>query len=211
MRIGRIGRFAVIGATVLLVACDMGRRDEVTRDEAGTVGTAGVSAGDRNFVEESLSAGMTEVELGRMAQQRAADAEVKQFAEMMVRDHTQAGDSLKQVAQQHAIQTPSEMQDQHRDLMDRLSNVQGADFDREYMEAMVDSHENMVDHLQTRASEDRFGENKGTVRPEGSDNPIEASLNQWAANALPTTRRHLEEARRINDRLNNRTPATRQY
>ena len=209
MSIGRIGQFAVIGATVLLVACDAGRRDEVARDEATAVGTAGVHAGDRDFVDESLSAGTAEVELGRIAQQRAADAEVKQFAEMMVRDHTQAADSLTQISQQHAIQTRSAMQEHHRDLMERLSKVQGADFDREYMDAMVDGHENMVDHLQTRASEDRFGENKGTVRPEGSDNPVEASLNQWAANALPTTRRHLEEARRISDRLS-RAPARRQ-
>lgn len=207
---GRIGRFAVIGATVLMVACDMGRRDEAARDEAATVGTAGVSAGDRNFVEESLSAGMAEVELGRMAQQRAVDAEVKQFAEMMVRDHTQGGDSLKALAQQHSIQPRTEMEERHRDLMDRLSNLKGADFDREYMEAVIDSHEDMIDHLQTRASEDRFGENRGAVRPEGSDNPVEASLNQWAADTLPATRRHLEEARRISDRLNNRTTA-RQY
>ena len=204
---GRIARFAVIGATVLLVACDTGRRDEAARDDAGTVGTAGVSAGDRNFVEETLSAGMAEVELGRMAQERATDAEVKQFAEMMVRDHTQAGDSLEQVAQQHSIQAQAELQERHRDLIDRLSNLKGADFDREYMDAMVQGHEDMVDHLQTRASEDRFGENKGTVRPEASDNPVEASLNQWGANALPTTRRHLEEARRISDRLNTRTAA----
>lgn len=191
---GRIGRFAVVCATVLLVACDTGRRDEAARDEAGTSGTAGVSAGDRNFVEEALSAGMAEVELGRMAQQRAADAEVKQFADMLVRDHSQAGDSLKQLAQQHSIPARGELEERHRDLIDRLSNLKGADFDREYMDAMIDSHEDMVGHLQTRASEDRFGGNQ-------------ASLNQWAANALPTTRRHLEDARRLRDRLNNRTTA----
>jgi putative membrane protein len=205
----RIARFAVIGATALLVACNSNRNE--ARDE-GAVGTAGVSAGDQNFVNESLSAGMAEVELGRMAQQRATHPEVKQFAEMMVRDHTQAGDTVRQIAQQHSIQVRAELSEQHRDLMDRLSNLKGADFDREYIDAMIDGHENMVDHLQTRASEDRFGENKGTVQPEGSDNPVEASLNQWAANALPTTRRHLEEARRVRDLLNSantRTP-TRQ-
>jgi len=205
---GRIGRFAVIGATVLLVACGTGTRDEAARDETA-VGTAGVSAGDRNFVEASLSAGMAEVELGRMAQQRATDAEVKQFAEMMVRDHTQSGDALRQVAQQHSIQTQPQIEERHRDLMDRLNNLKGADFDREYMEAMIQGHEDMIDRLQTRASEDRFGENQGQVRPEGSDNPVEASVNQWAANTLPTARKHLEEARRINDRLNNNTAPTR--
>jgi putative membrane protein len=187
-----------------LVACSPGR-DEA-RDETGAVGTAGVSAGDRNFVEESLSAGMAEVELGRVAQQRATNPEVKQFAEMMIRDHTQAGNSLREIAQQHSIQTQPALAERHRDLMDRLSNLKGSEFDREYMDAMIQGHEDMVDHLQTRASEDRFGENKGAVRPEGSDNPVEASLNQWAANTLPTTRRHLEEAQRVRDLVNNDNP-----
>jgi hypothetical protein len=59
----------------------------------------------------------------------------------------------------------------------------------------------VVDRLQTRASEDRFGDDKGEVKPERSDNPVEAALNQWAARALPTVRHHLDEAKRIHDGL----------
>jgi putative membrane protein len=209
---GRIGCFAVIGATVLLVACDTGRRDEA-RNESGAVGTVGVSAGDRNFVEESLTANMAEVELGRLAQQRATYPEVKQFAEMMVRDHSQSSDALRPTAQQHSIQVRADLPEAHRRLMERLSSLSGAEFDREYMDAVIDAHEEMVDHLQSRASEDRFGENRGTVRPERADNPVEASLNLWAANTLPTASRHLEEARRIRDAMNdgarNQTPNRR--
>lgn len=82
-----------------------------------------------------------------------------------------------------------------------MSNLRGAEFDREYMSAMVDGHEDVLDRLQTRASEDRFGDDKGTVSPERSDNPVEASINQWAAAALPTVRRHLDEAKRIHGGL----------
>lgn len=198
----RIGRLGVVCAAVLMMACG---GNDVARDESGTVGTAGVSAGDRTWVEDSLSSGMAEVELGRTAQEKASNPEVKQFAEMMVRDHSKAGDELRRTAQQHSIQVEPQITDEHRDLMDRLSRLQAAEFDAEYMEAMVDSHENMIDHLQARASEDRFGDNKGAVQPERSDNPADAAINQWAANALPTARRHLDEARRIRDSLNNRT------
>ena len=82
-----------------------------------------------------------------------------------------------------------------------MSNLRGAEFDREYMSAMVDGHEDVLERLQTRASEDRFGDDKGTVSPERSDNPVEASINQWAAAALPTVRRHLDEAKRIHGGL----------
>lgn len=191
---GRIGRFAVIGAAVLLVAC--GQRDEA-RNETGAVGTAGASADDRSFVEESLGANMGEVELGRTAEQRATHPEVKMFAEMMVHDHTQSSDALRQIAQQHSIQVRSNLSETYRDLTERLSNLNSSEFDREYMDVMIDAHEETVDRLQSRAREGRFGQNKGQAQPESSDNPIEASLNQWAADKLPTTRRHLEEARRI--------------
>lgn len=152
----------------------------------------------------SVVSGTAEVELGRLALERASNADVKEFAAMMVRDHSKSLAALKQVASQHAIPAPAALDDKHREIRDKLAGLSGAEFDREYMSVMVDAHETTVDRLQTRASEDRFGDDKGTVRPEGSDNPVEASINQWAANTLPTTRHHLEEAKRIHDSLGNR-------
>ena len=200
----RIGQLGIVCITVLTLACD-----GPTRRDDSAVGTTGVGAGDTEFVENAASSGMTEAKLGELAQQKAQSAEVKQFAEMMVRDHTKGGEALKQIARQHSIPVPSQPDDEHGELINRLSQQSGAEFDREYMDAMVQSHEDMIDLLQTRASEDRFGDNKGTVRPEGSDNPVEAALNQFASNTLPTARRHLEEARRVRDGLGNRQATPR--
>ena len=199
-------QLAVVGVAVVSLACDNTRRNESANNGANTdqtIGTAGASDGDRNFVEESLNAGMAEVELAKLAQQHAANNDVKQFAQMMMRDHTKAGDELKQVAQKHSIAATAALTDEQRDLVQKLSGLRGAEFDREYMDAMVSSHQDVIDHLQSRASEDRFGDNKGEVRPESADNPVEQSLNQWAANTLPTARHHLDEARRVNDALDN--------
>jgi len=195
----QIALLPVVFAAVLSFACNPANR---ASDES-TVGTTGdtVSAGDRSFVDDLTIAGMAEVELGRMAMERGANAEVKQFGDMMVKDHSKAGEALKQVAMKHAIPTPARLDQKHEDLKTTLSNLRGAEFDREYMKAMVEGHEDVVDRLQTRASEDRFGDDKGTVKPEGSDNPVEADINAWAANALPTTRHHLDEAKRIHDGL----------
>ena len=200
----RIGQLGIVGITVLTLACD----GQTRRDESA-VGTTGVGAGDAEFVEDAASSGMTETKLGELAQQKAQSPEVKQFAEMMVRDHTKGGEALKQIARQHSIPVPSQPDDEHSELINRLSQQAGAEFDREYMDAMVQSHEDMIDLLQTRASEDRFGDNKGAVRPEGSDNPVEAALNQYASNTLPTARQHLEEARRVRDGLGNRQATPR--
>jgi putative membrane protein len=204
----RIGQLGIACIAALTLACDTqtSREDNSTiGGNDNSIGTSGVSAGDTEFVEDAASSGMTEVRLGELAQQKAQNPEVKQFAEMMVRDHTKGGEALKQIAQQHSITVPSQPNDEHADLINRLSQESGAEFDREYMDAMVESHEDMIDLLQTRASEDRFGDNKGTVRPESSDNPVEAALNQYASNTLPTARQHLEEARRVRDALGNRS------
>lgn len=187
-------------AAALSFACNAENRNTTNESTVGTSGAA-ISAGDRDFVEDMAIGGMAEVELGRMAMERGASAEVKQFGDMMVKDHSTAGDELKQVAMQHSIPMPAGLDQKHQDLKTTLSNLRGAEFDREYMKAMVDGHEDVVDRLQTRASADRFGDDKGEVNPERSDNPVEAALNQWAARALPTVRHHLDEAKRFHDGL----------
>lgn len=195
-----IGLLAVVFATALSFACNAENRTTTRESTVGTSGDA-ISAGDRDFVEDMAIGGMAEVELGRMAMERGASPEVKRFGDMMVKDHSKAGNELKQVAMQHSIPMPAGLDQKHQDLKTTLSNLKGAEFDREYMKAMVDGHEDVVDRLQTRASEDRFGDDKGEVKPERSDNPVEGALNQWAAKALPTVRHHLDEAKRINDGL----------
>jgi putative membrane protein len=184
------------------MACQNGARtDNPATAENEAIGTAGVSTGDRNFVEQMVMGGTAEVELGNMAKQKAASPEVKQFADRMVRDHTRAGEELKQIASKHSIPASAQIDEKHRDLMNKLSSLRGADFDREYMNAMVEGHEDVVDELQKHASEDRFGDNKGAVKPEPSNNPAEADINMWAANALPTVREHLEMAKQIQAHL----------
>jgi len=196
----RIALLPVAFAAALSFACNTDNRNASDESAIGTTGDA-VSAGDRAFVDELTIAGMAEVELGRMAMERGSSPEVKKFGDMMVKDHSKAGDELQQIAMQYAIPVPAGLDENHQNLMTKLSNLTGAEFDREYMSAMVDGHEDVVDRLQTRASEDRFGDDKGTVAPERSDNAVEASINKWAAAALPTVRHHLDEAKRIHDEL----------
>ena len=96
---------------------------------------------------------MGEVELGQMAQQRATDPEVKQFAEMMVRDHTKAKNELKQAVKGSGIDEPKQLDKKHQALYDMLSQLNGAAFDREYMAAMVDGDDDPVAHLAQHVEE----------------------------------------------------------
>jgi putative membrane protein len=120
---------------------------------------------------------------------------------MMVDDHTKAGDKLKMLAAQHNVTLPTAMDEQHRELHDRLSKLSGAEFDREYIEAMVDGHQDVLDQLGSRVD----STNANAVKPEQDDNAITMGINQWAAESYPVVQKHLETAKNIQGSLDKRT------
>jgi putative membrane protein len=143
-----IGFAAVALSAALTMACQSGTRtDNPATPENEAIGTAGASSGDKDFVEHMMMDGMAEVELGKMAKEKASSPEVKQFADRMVRDHGKAGDELKQIASKHSIPAAAQIDDKHRDLMNTLSKLSGGEFDHAYMEAMVDGHQDVIDEL----------------------------------------------------------------
>jgi len=215
------GLLAVACAAMLMTGCNRGNRASNTianSNEARTTGTAGysISASDKNFVNDILSDGMAEVETAKLAKDHAANPNVKQFAQMMIDDHTQAGDQLKQIVNTYAIPQDVKIDEKHQKLIDKLSTMNGSEFDKEYMSAMVDDHGDAVRDLRSRVDENRSvtdrltgknPENPAAVKPEPADDHVKASINEWAANTLPTIERHLDRAKQIKDNLdhNNRT------
>ncbi|HEX2458920.1 MAG TPA: DUF4142 domain-containing protein [Vicinamibacterales bacterium] len=148
----------------------------------------------QEFVNRMSVAGLAEVELGKLASERTMDADVKAFAQMMVRDHSRANDELSKIASQLNLQVPTELDPMHRELAERLSKVKGAEFDREYMAAMVKGHEDVAGLLRSFTSSDRPIGTSGRARGE-------QSLMEWAMKMMPTVERHLERARQIQQRL----------
>jgi putative membrane protein len=185
-----IGFTAIALAVTMTVACGGGTREEPNNDEA-VVGTSGEGAprGVQRFINDVVTGNTAELELSRMASERAMHPEVKQFAQMMVRDHTAAGNDLKQVLTEHKMQVRDVMDEKHRDLSQELSRKTGSEFDHEYMAAMVDDHEHMEGLLEGRANETPNNE------------PLENAVNMWAAKTLPTVKHHLDMAKQLEDRL----------
>ena len=107
-------------------------------------------ADTQGFINDMTIVGLTEVQLGKLATERAASADVKAFGQMMVKDHSQAGDELKKVASQLKIQPPTQLDQKHKDLVDKLSKLQGAEFDREYVNAMVQGHQEVLGKVRAR-------------------------------------------------------------
>jgi putative membrane protein len=187
---------------VMLALCVAAAATACTGDRAANkaeekaVGTSGTAAepkadmADRDFVGDMMADGRAEVELGKLAQQKASSKQVKDFAAMMVRDHIKTGAELKTVASNANIdmsKVDADM-DHGRDTRDRLATLSGMEFDREYIKAMVDGHEKAVKDIENKANH--------------ADN---GHVKQWAAKMLPTVTKHLEQARDIHDSLEKRS------
>jgi putative membrane protein len=191
-----------------------------TGGDAGTgtgLGTAMGMGGNQDFVRRAAEKNHAEIELSRLAQQRASNPQVRQYAQTMVDEHTKALEELRQVAQRENVQLTEELADDQREKRDRLQNLKGAEFDREYMQIMVDSHEEMRDLLEDRA--DRTGDraaagtadrpaaeqdrDRGTVGTTGAPQGGDAQLNQWASKTLPVVQKHHERAQQLLKQVQN--------
>jgi putative membrane protein len=201
----KVGFIAAAMLAVVTVAC--GGRDEANENPDATIGTGGEVTNDtsptlpdtrtssvndvQEWAQEVAVGNMAEIELGKLASERALDAEVRKFGQMMVKDHTASGNEFKQVVG-NQLQLPTQLDENHRELVTKLSGMKGMEFDREYMNAMVDGHEEMKDRLEQRANQSSTA---------GSSAPLETALNQWAAKTLPVVEMHLQHAQQLKEKV----------
>lgn len=187
----------------------------------GAVGTGGAGAdvqSDPDFVRDVALKNMSEIELSRMALARASSPEVKVFAQMMADDHGAAAEKLKTIVAGQAIEWPAQLDDKHRKTVEDLTREQGADFDREYLEAMVEAHQNLAAKLESRLDVKSLADWKTAaagrtqsqampdpavamrdvaVRPAAGGSQITTKINQWAADTYPIAQKHLDSARAL--------------
>ena len=158
-----------VGALLCMVA--------VAQSDKRTQSANRLTASDNMFVTKALQGNMAEVELGKLGQQRASNDAVKQFAKRMVDDHQKALDELKTIATNQGITVPTTLDAKGQATFDRLSKLNGAEFDRAYMEDMVKDHRTDVAEFKR---ESEHGE--------------DPAVKSWAAKTLPTLEDHLKMA-----------------
>jgi putative membrane protein len=143
-----------------------------------------VTEDDTKFAVMAADAGMTEVELGKLALSKTKNDDVKKYAQMMVDDHTAAGNKLMSIASSKQITLPSTMSDEHKKHMDDMSKMNGADFDKHYIGMMVDDHADVIDGFKKE-----------------NENTKDADLKAFTSETLPVLNKHHDEAKIIKDKL----------
>jgi putative membrane protein len=120
---------------------------------AGAEGApTGQNFGDQAFVAKALEGGVTEVQLGQLAEQKSQSNDVKQFAQKMVSDHSQMGDKwFKPLAKQMGVSEPKGPSKKDKKLIEKLQGLSGEQFDTEYIQAMVKDHKADLKDFQNEA------------------------------------------------------------
>jgi putative membrane protein len=188
----RVSILAMIVMAGLVCSCSTATNDNATTANTNATTNANAVAqttpargvppkhDDNEFVSEAAMDGMAEVELGRLAAQKAKSPDVKKFAQRMVADHAKAIVELKQLASNKGITLPAEPNAEQKAEKDRLSKLSGAEFDSEYMSMMSAAHDKAVAAFEDESQH-------------GSTPDVKA----WATKILPTLKEHQSMAKDI--------------
>lgn len=139
---------------------------------------------DTKFAMKAAQGGMAEVQLGKLATEKASDPNVKAFGQQMVDDHTKANDDLKSVAEKENMTLPTNLDAKDQSEYNKLQKLSGSDFDHAYVKDMVKDHEEDVKEFQKEASN-------------GKDPQIRA----FASRTLPVLQQHLDKIKSIQPRV----------
>ena len=232
------GLFAVAAITLTTVICGCSKTEgtkppsEQPGGRPGAVGTGGAGADvkdDGDFVRDVATKNLAEIELSRMALEKSTNLEIKSFAQRMVDDHGAAGSKLKSVVSGQPFEWPAQIDDKHKKTADEVAQKAGAEFDRDYVKAMVDGHQDLAAKLESRLDvqsltdwktaaagrthssempEPKVAMRDVQVRPDKSNNEITMKINQWAADTYPVVQKHLDTARTLENATKNRSRGT---
>ena len=134
---------------------------------------------DKEFFDKAAAGGMFEVEVGKLAESRAQNAEVKAFGAQLVKDHGAANDELKALAQKKNVALPTALPKAQQKELDKLSKSK--DFDKDFVKHVgLDDHKKDI-KLFEKTSKD------------AKDPDVKA----FASKTLPTLQQHHQKAEEL--------------
>ena len=178
---------AVAGSAFVLAQANPDKAHP-TKDTPRSASSSSISAQDRTFIQDVARDNAQEMEMGRMAEQKASDSMVKSYAQKLVSDHTKANQELEKIASQKGVTIETAAAGKSRSASshpenDRLSRLSGSEFDRAFVAQMVQDHEKAVKTF------------------EQHQNTSDSDLRNFITMTLPTLRQHLDDARSLQRRL----------
>ena len=177
--------FSLLISTYLIQSCGGGNSNNSAQDPVDSAKAVNkevkpVEKDASDFAVKAANGGMMEVETGKLAQDKGMNPRVKDFGAMMVKDHGEANNKLKSVASSLNVALPESVSDDTKKDIEKLDKKNGKDFDKAYVDMMVDDHEKDVAEFRKAA-----------------DNCSDSTLREFARQTLPVLEKHLDSIRSI--------------
>lgn len=144
---------------------------------APTAGPDGFNVNDKDFVKRAADRRATEIELGKLAQEKGSNDAVKQFGKRVVEDGSRTDQSLAAAAARVNVEVPSELPRSGKKTVDKLAKLSGPEFDRAFAKTMVSNQKDDVTSYSEEAQSGRVPEVK-----------------EFAAKSLPIVQEHRKMA-----------------
>ena len=139
---------------------------------------------DSQYLVNAAETDMKEIEIGKLAQEKGADPEVKAFGKMLIEDHTKSFGQVKTLASRKNISLPASLTEKGKDGYSKLNKESGLEFDKKFAEMMVEGHEKMIERMNKAAEK-------------GNDEEIRV----WASNKISTLTTHLDHAKKLKEKI----------
>ena len=95
---------------------------------------------DKQFLTQASQGNYDEIQLGKLAEEKASNPAVKAFGQRMVTDHTKLTEKMKPYAEEWGIAAPTALSPDAQKEYDDLQGKSGSDFDKAYIDDMVTDH-----------------------------------------------------------------------
>lgn len=162
---------ALIGAGRSVHAQDKDKSDKMAKS-------------DLQVLSRLAQADMAEIAAGKVAAQKATNPDVKKYGQHMVDEHTKMLEEGKKLAQSKGVKPPADTDKKHQAALKKLEGLSGAEFDRAYIQQMVQDHQEVLQLAQKTAKSTKDAE-------------LKAHLEKGA----PHIQEHLDMAKKISGQL----------
>jgi putative membrane protein len=186
--------FALLPAfCFLLLACNDTSDDSTTNTSTSTYTATDANTSTTNnvvtdeksseFLKKVTNSGMAEIQLAKLAQQKATIDAVKNFAAMLERDHTAVNQQVKTLADQRSVALPATISDDKQKMYTDMEKMTGKSFDKDYISMMIKAHGDGISLFEDTRS-----------------NASDIDVKNFADKTLPALKMHLDSAKAIQKR-----------
>jgi putative membrane protein len=140
-----------VGGTAARDRNDTVRSNETRINTAGTgmVESSKLTRGDRRFLEKAADRGLKELRVAQLAAEKSGDPRVRSFAQELVSDHEKANGELSALAARKGVAL--DQHDQSDRHYNKLADKAGADFDKGFVDHMLDDHDDDIEMYEKAA------------------------------------------------------------